>query len=94
VLLFGCQSQTEITEVWTKLVHEQHKRAATSYSGDLADAKWAVDGPLLPGSHRLGRLRTVDLRPVWEAILAGHTAFERPRQERDTEPAGNRAKRA
>ena len=53
---------------WTELTRAQHKRETKRYPSDLTAEEWAIVGPLLPGSSRLGRPRTVDLRRVWDAI--------------------------
>jgi putative transposase len=54
---------------WTKTTRKQYRRVGLRYASDMTDREWKVVARLLPRPRRVGRLRTVDLRIVLNAIL-------------------------
>lgn len=54
---------------WADSARRQYARTAARYATDLSEAESALIEPHLPAPSRLGRLRTVDLREVLNAIL-------------------------
>ena len=53
---------------WDEATHEQYSRSRKRYESDVTDEEWEVIIPLLPKPSRKGRLRTTDLREVFDAI--------------------------
>jgi len=49
---------------WTKITRAQYLRSGLRYASDMTDAEWRLIARELPGRHRLGRPREVDLRKV------------------------------
>jgi transposase len=54
--------------MWTETTRKQYERSGLRYASDLTEAEWALIAPFLPGSKRLGRPRSTELRDVVNAI--------------------------
>jgi transposase len=55
--------------MWTVANRRQYDRIALRYPSDLADAEWALVGPLIRPAKHGGRRRSVDEREVLNAIF-------------------------
>lgn len=59
----------EATRSWTDIIRAQHSRNSDRYPTDLTVGEWVVFSPLVPRAQPGGRLRTIDMREVMNAIL-------------------------
>ncbi len=55
--------------MWTNENRGRYDRSKLRYPSDLADAEWALIGPLIPPAKRGGNKRTVNVREVVNGVM-------------------------
>ena len=55
--------------MWTRENRPKYDRSRLRYPSDVADAEWALIGPLIPPAKRGGNKRTIDERAVLDGAM-------------------------